>query len=781
MHQISANIALYLEFRSWGTSGHRLVQFIALVALPFLTMATDAAAAEAKLLEEVVVTAQKREQSIQDVGISISAFSGEKLDEFSVVRPTDVLRQIPNMTFFSIFGEAQTPNICIRGICLLNFTDGIEPPVAMYTDEVYRGTGFGQSVQIFDVERFEVLKGPQGTLYGRNSTAGVVNVVSRKPTKEFTVDLGAQYGSYQTVVVEGAISGPITSSIRGRLAARSHHADGWNKGFYDGAESNDADTFGARGMLEFDLGEGGNLLLTTHYSRVDQTTEAFADRGYSVPGTIDVVPDDPSTPNVFEDAGTRCAIADINGGRCAGDALLGSDAFEYYGAFEPGRWQGFVTVDGSPPENHIEDKGASATLNWDFDGWKLTSISSYGHSTKRFSEDLDGIALLAIEDLYFVDHKQWSQELRASGDHNGAAWLFGAFYYDEKKDVGFSVFPPSDFTAISLKDTRSWAAFGQVDVPISDRLTATLGARLTHEERDLDFSRTSTFVSNVAGEKRDVSDEVFTGKFGMQWKPSSDTLVYGNLSTGFKSGDFNTQFIFGSVDPTSPLDAIKPVDREELTAYEVGYKSDFLDGRARLNLAAFLYDYRDVQVTVFIVPAPGLPGASRFRNAGDASVWGAEAELFLLPTPNFELTLGIGWADSQLDTTATISSAGQPELALDDHELPMTNLSVNGVARYSIPFKDKDAGSLTLQLDWSWMDDHFFTIDNVPTEAGDAYALANARAVWTSSNGRTKVQLFVDNIFDKEYYVFASDLGRNWGNVVWGRPRWAGVEVSFHY
>jgi len=244
--------------------------------------AMGAVAQGQSVIEEVVVTAQKRQQNLQDVSVAVSAFSGDAIERMGFEEGLDITEQVPNMSFFAIFGEASSPSVSLRGISLVNFSDSWESPVSIYVDDVYRGNPAGSAIQLFDLERVEVLRGPQGTLYGRNTTGGLVHYVSADPTHELDASVSASLGSYSEQIIEGMISGPIVEGVRGRLAFKSTTADGWQENVLTGEELNDTDNLGLRGKLAFDVGDTGELLLNVHSSEADQKSVGFAHMGYLV-------------------------------------------------------------------------------------------------------------------------------------------------------------------------------------------------------------------------------------------------------------------------------------------------------------------------------------------------------------------------------------------------------------------------------------------------------------------------------------------------------------------
>ena len=632
----------------------------------------------------------------------------------------------------------------------------------MYIDEIYKGSGVGQAGQIFDVDRVEILKGPQGTLYGRNTTGGLFHIITRKPTDEFDLRASASYGSYDKVVVEGAIGGPIADGIRTRVAGKYINSDGWIDGFLDGVEYSDVDSGAVRGMLEFDIGQDGILLLIGNYAKVDQNGVGFGLNGYLDPIT-----------------GARCSLGRIEAGECVSPTIdaagVGLSANQL-GGLKPGVTPGSnLTFDrGQPPQQKVESYGISAQLDWDFDSWQLKAIVAYDNIDKFYEEDLDA-ANFFFDEGFSLQGEEWKVDVRASGTYNEANWLLGVFYFNDEKDLGSFVIPDILFNSTGIQDTTSTAIYGQLEMPISEKLELVLGGRYTEEDRGLDYTRNSLFGPAIPSftATRGLQSEVFTGKFGINWYFNKDTLFYGTVSTGFKSGGFNTQLVFG------PPAALDPVEDEKITAYELGIKTEFLQGKARINAATFYYDYRDLQLGIFSI-VPGAPfGASVLKNAGDAKVYGFEVESFFLIMENLEINLAIGLLDTEVESSAVIQSSGRTT-SIDGHELPRSpGVSFSALGRYYIPLDS--LGTLGFQVNYSWRDNQFFSIENFETESHDSYGLLNLRVDWKSIDKHYSAAFFVDNVFDKEHSTFTSDLDSTFGIVTWQNPRWFGVKIGYQY
>jgi iron complex outermembrane receptor protein len=412
--------------------------------------------------------------------------------------------------------------------------------------------------------------------------------------------------------------------------------------------------------------------------------------------------------------------------------------------------------------------------------FELISITGYETIDKALVEDCDAAAVSSLVCFgeWNGDTKgQITQEFRLSGATDSANWIAGAFYFADEKFATVVVPPFGGFGSYATTEATSWALFAQADFELTDTVTLVTGVRYTDEDRDL--LDLAGVTGGVAGTKLGtpffgpiadtISTEKITGKIGVQWKPALDVLGYASISTGFKSGIFNT-VLLGAPEERGP------VGEETVISYEIGAKTTWWDRRAKFNAAAFYYDYTDFQVST-VTLVGGVPVA-RFSNAGDVSIFGAELELTLIPSSNWEFRFGVGLLDTEIDAPLDLNIGGN---LLNGNETPVSPaISLNGVVRYSREMSGGGTG--TLQVDFNWKDDFFFGPDNDPFEHQDAFGLLNLRAFWTSPTGRYEASAFVENVLDEEYATFAFITGSFPGAYkVWGRPSWAGVRVGVNF
>ncbi len=714
------------------------------------------------IMQEVIVTAQKREQSLDEVPGAVSALSGDALRELGFQSATDIAAQIPNV---DLRDQGATLVFSIRGNTLNDFGDANEPPVGFYIDDVYRGTLAGQGNQLFDMERVEVLRGPQGTLYGRNTTAGLIHYISKKPTEELDGYLQVQLGSFDQRIVEAAVGGPLGSRVRGRVAAKYNEDNGWQENAAaGGGRFAVTDVGAARGQLEIDVTDNLTALTAVSYSKQNNTSPIY---GYM--GVL-------TSPESLE----QCATPDIDAGRC----------FNLAGFREPDPDPERVYTELTPDEavSDAEIFSASERLTWSLaDDLELVSITAYESVERLAVLDEDSSATGAFgdgtqfRDSYGADTHQFSQELRLSGRLADAPWIAGLFFYDDNKDVtstirDFESVPGTPDTMATL-DTRSWAVYADWQPKLSDAIGMVVGLRYTDEEKSVD-----AITQGIPVPRKSISDSAVTGRLGITWSPGDDLLTYATVSTGYKSGEFNTTLLLGDTE------AVTSADQETATSLEVGAKWGFWDNKARIRAAAFYTETKDKQGV--LIDGGGSP-QTRLVNFGDVDAYGGELELLLNPVDALEVSLALGLLDTEIDSNpasrlragfGTGADAFIGDVFFIDGTDATTSpgWTVSGIVRYG--FDLSSAGELTLQTDFDWQGDDSGDVGNTGFALQKSYALFNFRALWKSPADRYYGEVFVENAFNEEYhqggYILA---GFDYQSVTWGRPRWVGARVGTRF
>jgi iron complex outermembrane recepter protein len=746
-----------------SSSGIRLIQpvqaFCLAVGMLFHLVA------EAQVLEEVVVTAQKREQSLQDVGISVTAFSGEQIRALGFEQTLDLAAHTPGLVASGFSGDPNISLFAIRGVGQNDFADHHESPNAIYVDGAYVGAMGASGFQMFDLDRVEVLRGPQGTLYGRNATGGLIHFISRKPTREFDAYGDVTVAAYSQVRFEGAIGGPLGEKLSTRASVASNYHDGWMKNRI-GGDIHEAANLSGRVQLQFEPHERASMNLKVHAALDDKPNAGTYQHRASVfgpDGLGQFLPDDVN--------------ADLWGlGSCPGCDPLGyrdTDGDPHAGDF-------------STTGNIDRDVwGVSGNLEWEFvNGLALTSITDYYELDKTYLEDSDGSPNPLMIFYTGQDTQQFSQELRLSGESERLRWVAGLYYlnidgeYSSRLDVPLFL---ADQRNDWVLDTTSWAIFSQAEIDLTPHWTVIGGLRWTEDEKEYEFNPRCLgagclgfflfpglgtvgevgFSEATAGDLTRRDDGDYSAKFELDWRPREGLLVYTGVTRGNKAGGFS-----------APLDALLlPVEMtykpEVLTSYEAGIKAQFFDGRLRYNSSAFYYDYEDFQAFNF-------SGLTQVVVNADAEIKGIEAEIVLLPTDDLELMLGLSLLDAKVSDIAMPSGQRQDQ---DMAQAP--EVTVNGLVRKMWPFWN---GDLFAQLDFFYSSEQVFNTVNHPTAYADSYLVANGRVGYTTADGRWEVAAFGRNIADEEYKTYAFDVsGFGYSASVFGPPRWIGAQIRYNW
>ncbi|MBM5810901.1 MAG: TonB-dependent receptor [Gammaproteobacteria bacterium] len=791
---------------------------------PALAQETGHAAEQRTVLEELVVTAQKREQDIQDVAIAMSVLSGEQLRSFGVQSSYDIAAITPGVHIGGAYG-GQNQLYTIRGVTQVDFNDIVEAPVAVYLDEGYIAIAQAQSFGLFDIDRVEVLKGPQGTLFGRNATGGLVHFVSRQPSFDSAdgyIDVG--WGRFDTPTdanqyrVEAAIGGPLSDTVAARAAILWNRQDPLLQNLYPlgavggapgagaGADQGNDDTVAGRLTLLFQPSDRLSMRLSANAARSRLTTGPYQSKptiavfeqvgaGLEIVDTRDVTPGE-SRASIGPggvDLGT-----DLNN-----DAVFGGPG-EFYGRpVAGGDFFGFVTP--SAASNLIsvdfafDDASSTDTLglNWKLD-WnisdhvRLTAITDYKDYEKLFLMDVDAAPTNQSVNYAGVDADSLTQELRLQGGARGPAWVGGLYYVridttslNGLKFPSGSVVPgaPFDLGSDATLRTDSYSLFGQLERDLGEHLTLLFGARVIREEKDYRFTQSLYFTQNslqvhqgaplLIGPRYDqfgapqpfvdsTSDTLWAGNAQVNWKPNADLLYYAAVKRGIKAGSFNAQLAGGISVPDSAI----PYSEEVLTSYEVGFKSTLAGGRARFNGNVFYYDYKDYQAFLFT-------GVSGVVLNADARYYGADFDLQFSPVSGLDLILGASWIDATVKDLPL--RVGGP-LIRDVQPTYTPELQFMAMARYEWP---AFGGYLSVSGDVSWSDSFYYNLRNFAADQFDSYYLLNLQFGWQSEDGAWQATLAGRNMTDERAgnvgFSLATLCGCN--EVAYRAPRWIGMTV----
>jgi iron complex outermembrane recepter protein len=720
----------------------------------FAESSASVAASDAGGLEEVVVTAQRKQESVQNVGIAISVLSGESLAAKSITYVNDLQNATPSLQAEPAFGSGQ-PNFRIRGVGFSDYTSNNASPVGVSIDDVAYALPIQTQGQLFDIDRVEVLRGPQGTLYGRNTTGGEINFISNRPTADPHAGFTAEYGSHNEFNGEGYVSGTIAEGLLGRLSIATEQGGAWQRNRETGQSLGNKNSVAVRGQLEWNPTEALNFRLNLHLSedKSDETGLHLLQ---------------PYTP--------------YNAG--AGGPVIPADTSRYVTGWslDPA----FAKIIGinanSKPGVDNSNNGVDFTANIDFGGAKLTSISAYNKMIRREYSDWDSTQYYDSDEYFRSDLNVFSQEVRIASTGTGPfGWVGGVFYSDQNLEEKFF----SDFTdaagigGIVLtkydQNANSFGEFGQINYQFSNSFKGTLGVREDHETRELVNLNTGfltgppipTFTGTL--NPPSTTSNLPSGKAELDYTPVDKTLIYWSISRGVKSGGFTAH----NTTTAASADAFEP---EKLTAYEIGVKSDVTDS-LRVDAAVFYYRYKDQQILGKVFDFGSDSYIGRFVNA-DSRISGGEVELEWRPLAGLSISQYFGFAEGYY--TSTLLNSDTPAVDYDGKPESFPKVSYGGDLSYGW-----NVGNfkVTAESNYSFHDTYsqFYLLGSndftIPK-----YWLANANLSLSPASGAPwSLTLWGRNIFDKGY-----DTTRNFflpGTEVAqaGEPATFGIRVSYKY
>ena len=761
---------------------------------------------------DIVVTAQRREQRLQDVGIAVTVLSGKQMENLNITNATEIVRAIPNLKFNAYSSSQVVFNI--RGVSQNDYGDQQEPPVAVYQDDSYASSITTASFPIFDLARTEALRGPQGTLFGRNATGGAVQFISNQPTDVVGGFVSGTYGRFNQTIVEGAISGPLSNQFKVRLAGIYDRDDGYIKNITPGQPDRGANNHWAlRGIAQWDPSSEFKARLTVRYAKADKERQA---------GIYTLAPACPNAQfqGEFLPANQVCGYwSGYNNG------IPGSVANGYTNpAITPSQggdpWK---TAGTNLAYVDREQIGATLRLEAKLGGVGLVSITDYQHLKKFYIEGGDGdpelpyqpgvalapfttgpcaapaqaVTCYASGTIFSQGARtdQYTQELRASGSFGNNYLVVGAFgmiidgKYTAKYATPFDQYDPD---VAFTQRTESFAVFAQDEFRIGDQLKLIGGLRYWHDHKVGNYrgvesisgltvnfgQRGISFIDpsgtadptliTVTAAAATPSYSGLTARAEIDWKPSPDTLVYASYNRGSKSGGFT--FSTGTPFPTQIVDTLNniPYRPETLNDYEVGLKTKL--GRAtQLNLAGFYYDYKNYQAYVQVFATQVV------RNL-PATIKGIEADLTTHPIPGLTLQLSGALQDSKVRNVLLPDGA-----TVVTHHLPQApGFSGNALARYEFGL---GGGRASLQADALYQGKTCFTVLCAPVEREPAYHVENVRIGFSPAGGRIDLAVFVNNVFERAYRSYAFDGSLFWGDSlgVYAKPRTWGLSAKLRF
>lgn len=786
--------------------------------------------AQADLFEEIVVTAQKREQSLQDVGIAVTAYSGDQLRALGVQRSFDLASFTPGVHISGNLA-GQNTQFTIRGVTQNDFNDIVEAPNAVYLDEGYIAVAQGQTFALFDVERVEVLKGPQGTLFGRNATGGLVHYLSNKPSlDEIEGYVNLEYSLFDSpdtpgqFNVQAALGGPITETFGVRGAVFYNNRQPLLKNLYPlgavggapgpdaGADLYDDDTLAGRFTALWEPSETLSVTLSFNGARTRQATGPYQAK---------------STINVFDANGELVNVIDTPADESRASILLnpdGSDSGMDFGSdvgntgafgapfgrpVPGGDFFGYIDPDGADfltssdfafdDQGSIDTWGGNLNIAWDIsDRMTLTSITDYKSFEKLLFIDVDAGPANQSANYAGVDAETFSQELRLNGSWDRGSWVVGAYYLniDNESDNGLkfpvgSVVPgaPFDLGSDANLQTDSYSAFAQLEYELTEELRLIVGARIIREEKDYVFSQNiygtadsrqihqgpamqigPIFPGGVPSDFVDSFEEtLWAGKAQIEYTPNDDLLIYFGVNRGVKAGSFNAQLAGGLPIPLAAEEFI-PYDEEVLWAYEGGFKWTFADGRARLNTSVFYYDYKDYQSFLFT-------GVSGVVINADAENYGAEIELQGQVAEGFDLGASFAWFNATVKDVPL--RVGGP-IVRDVDPTYAPEVQANIFARYGW---DMAGGEAFVNTNMQYSSDFSYNLRGFDADKFDAYFVWNLGVGWLSDDEHWEMRFDLRNLTDERVGVQGFDLAGLCGcnEVSYQPPRSFALSARYNF
>lgn len=700
--------------------------------------------ASASTLEEVIVTAERRSESAQDVPLSLTTIGADSINPAEITDLNDIATRTPNFTVtkFNI-GE---PQLYLRGIGSTLDSAAADPTVSVFVDEVYIGRSGGSSFELFDLERIEILRGPQGTLYGRNVTGGAVSIYTKKPNIEkFEGKIGATVGDHDLLQVQGYVTGPLSDTMAGKLTVNLLDRGGYAKNNDNGQELDDANNMSVRGQLLVNLDEKSELLLTAEYSKDDNN-------GLCRNSTSFFKPD-----QNYGGAYIPLQIA----------------AVEAEGVQDP-RVCGMKLKQFADRDMHA----LSARYEREMDFGTLTSITSYRYGDYAWLQQLGGMdsppGTIGVEDNEGEESKQWTQEFRLSNSSDKLDWVLGLYFFSNDVDrfanvpILFNLNAPAPYPAFPVPPgtllNRAWrqdassdsqAVFGQMTYALSDTLDLTVGGRYTRDEKEID----QLYLTNIAtgavgydlkGLNKDWSR--FNARVSLKWDITDDIMAYATWSEGYKSGVFISQ-------STAAGGAEGTLEPEDAENKEIGIKAQFLDDRVRLNATYFDVEVENLQLF-------RLVNFTLQSENTDAIVDGYEIDAAVLLGDNLTLTAAISGLDGKYGGG---SFDGNDLARAPDSKQTVT-------ANYNVPMAS--GASLDLNMTLIKSSDYFMEATNVGVSRVPSYTTYNAYARYQNAAGDTEVTLWGRNLND-ELMIRHSIVGSFGGSVeLYHPPRTWGVSVT---
>jgi iron complex outermembrane receptor protein len=706
-------------------------------------------------VDDIIVTAQKRSENLQDVPVAVSAVTGKTLENKRILDLVDLSNATPGLQIKTDDNGAN-PRIFIRGVGVNDFNPATASAVGIYSDGVYVGSPLAQRFAFFDLQQAEVLRGPQGTLYGRNTTGGAINITSRKPGNEVEADFLGEYGNFNSVNLQGGVSLPIAKDLLSvRVAGLYQRDDGYSINRLTGDRGNNTNRWAVRGSVHFTPSSSitDDLAVTVGKSR-GGSIWAY-NRGL-FPATADATGPD-----------GLCASAYYGTAYCTN--VLG------YANASKNLYEGDYSFEGQDRVNLFT---VANTLTINLGAADIVSVTGYQHADRNDQEETDANPLPVITASYIARQNTFSQELRLQSSGKPILrYVLGLYYaHDDLNNSSaydvLSILAPDPAQGIGRfawplqQKTDSYAAFGQIDYDLTDRLTATLGLRYSADHKDFHYvseeTRLPYTIFTFDGSK--TFDSV-SGKVGLRYRITPDVNVYASYSRGTKSGGFFSG-------QTGNVDDLGPYKDETVNAYEAGLKSELLGHTLRANLAGFYYDYQNLQV--YTVVTDGFITRQLFTNASAARIYGAEAELEATPAKGLTISMNAAWLNASYRNFVS---------ALTDYSgntLPSApRINVQAAVNYRQPVS---FGALVFDISSSYRSKVFFDTANTPRLSDQDRVYVDGRFGIQFLRDKLEIGIWGKNIFGETNISDMTPIPTLGFDVISvGPPRTYGLYLRAHY
>jgi iron complex outermembrane recepter protein len=754
----------------------------------------EAGADDAETLESVIVTARRREESLQDTPVAITALSADALQRQQVVSTTDLDKVAPNIQFHSygtLTGNNSAAQVFIRGIGQSDATPAVDPGVGVYIDDVYMGRAVGAAMEFRDIASVQILRGPQGTLFGRNTIGGAVLLTSNDPGTDAGNSVRVGLGEDNLREIFGAFDLPLSDDWSARLALGMKQRDGYVTRVSDGKDLGDEDMRTGQVAVRYQPSDSFKVLLRADYTKEDENGSPFVFRAMNEGATfVGAASIAAGCPNILDPFPPPLLVGPLADPRCGNDA-------QALGEFRNGGTY--------PASSTLDNRGASLVASWDVnDVFSLKSITADRRLEWTGTRDADNTPLLILHTNYDSESKQFSQELQALVDTEKLDGVIGAYYFDEESFDRLLVPLGNPGTSYDTQrvsmDSEARAAFTEWTFQFTDAFSATAGIRYTKETKGLQAimfnvapatraepaaptalcpfagappTQTNCLFLTTNQFERDFS--ATTKSASVQYRFNESVMTYLSWSEGFKSGGFNQRY-----NAAPPGNAPISFGAETAESFEIGLKLDPTDS-LRINIAAFSTEYDDIQMTYRLGVVPLL------FNAGVASIDGAEVELEFMPTEDFRLDASVGYLDAKFDSitppppfgpvtptaTATLSS-----------RLPFTP-EFQGHVGMSYTFHPGANWLLTPRVDVSYTDEQFFDAGNSPEIAQDeAVTLIGASVALASADEKWRIVLGGTNLTDELYPVAGTSsltTASGYSEIIYARPRSLTLSVTRNF